>query len=210
MNIVSKNYLKIIITIIALIIISFCVFIFFKAFFKVVSSDYASEILAGFLGAIITIIITWILLQAQSASEENKEKSLGIFQAKLKIYSDFLEYLNKVISDKKIDEEEVKCLKEWALKISLISTSNTTECFVSFIKQAILFKKFRYEDLTDAQKKKWTDFYKKEYNVKKIEEGEGFVTVGDIVSTLRKDLGETKLAEEKKSLSTLVYIEELI
>lgn len=108
-----KKYLNLMILIGLCLGLSIAVFLFFKAFsqapvnaFK--DNSYTTEIMAAFLGTVFTIIITAILLRTQSVMEESKEKSVGIFQAKLDMYKNFMDFLNSIIDDSIIDDKELK------------------------------------------------------------------------------------------------------
>ena len=50
-------------------ILSASIYLFFKAFHFIDMPEFAKELLAGFLGAVITVIITAILLRSQSVNE---------------------------------------------------------------------------------------------------------------------------------------------
>lgn len=52
--------------------------------------DFAFQIVAACLGAIITMFITRMLLRNQSESEEDNEKNIKIYESKIKVYSSFI------------------------------------------------------------------------------------------------------------------------
>lgn len=201
-------------SLLTLLVISVCVFIFFKSFNFDSVSGFTVEILAAFLGAILTMIITAILLNAQTDSEVNREKSIGVFQAKIDIYTEFLEDINKMIYDGKIDEEEVIKLRNWALKLGLFAGENVYNILVDFINQSLMFQKFRYEELTDEEKLKWEIYVKEKYGIEKNSKAEPkkfFITIGEIIANLRKDLGENNIKSDSDSvlecINEIIYLD---
>ena len=81
--------------------------------FKVNSNTWATQILAACLGAIITVIVTRLLLSEQSAvdqklrsDEEQSKRNLEIYNAKLKVYSEFVSKMYEILSDGKVTKKE--------------------------------------------------------------------------------------------------------
>ena len=54
------------------------------------------------IGAILTAIVTVFLLQGQTAQEEQRDKSLKVFEKKQEIYHEFLDKLKEIVQDGKI------------------------------------------------------------------------------------------------------------
>lgn len=76
-----------------------------------------TQFIGALLGVVITAIITVLLLQGQSRTEESLEKKLKVFEKKQDIYFNFLEKLNSILqneetqqftpSKKQIQDEEL-------------------------------------------------------------------------------------------------------
>lgn len=66
------------------------------------------DINSGVIGALLTIIITLVLLNNQSASEESQVKNSLIFEEKLRLFQAFLNTLNDSLIDSKLTSEELK------------------------------------------------------------------------------------------------------
>lgn len=73
--------------------------------------DLAFQLTAACLGAFITMIITRMLLKNQSASEEEKEKNIRIYENKIKVYSNFISTMWKTLEDEEVTEEELRILR---------------------------------------------------------------------------------------------------
>ena len=79
------------------------------------------------IGAILTAIVTVFLLQGQTASEENRDKNLKVFEKKQEIYHEFLEKLKEIVEDGRITivagketADTVDELKELLFQLSYI------------------------------------------------------------------------------------------
>lgn len=57
------------------------------------------------IGAIFTAIITVFLLQGQTASEEDKERNVKVFEKKSELFNNFIEELWRVWDDRYISME---------------------------------------------------------------------------------------------------------
>jgi hypothetical protein len=68
------------------------------------------DINSGVIGAILTTIITLVLLSNQSDSEESLQKRSVIYEEKLRIFNEFLRTLSENIKDGKLSKEELKVL----------------------------------------------------------------------------------------------------
>ena len=86
--------------------------------FIVNGNTWATQVLAACLGAIITVIATRLLLSSQSRidekrrnAEEDDKRSLELYNAKLKVYSEFVSNMYEILSDNKIDEKEILDLR---------------------------------------------------------------------------------------------------
>jgi gas vesicle protein len=61
-----------------------------------------SQFFGALIGVVITAIITVFLLQGQTANEEEREKSVKVFEKKQEVYHTFLEEFKKIIQDGEI------------------------------------------------------------------------------------------------------------
>jgi len=115
------------------------------------------DINCGVIGAILTAIITLILLSNQTNVEENIKKKSVIFEEKLKVYTVFLKILGDSLKDGKLSPEELKELifsfstlkihlsKENAIKIEKSITSIDHEFF--FVDENLIPQYERYTKL---------------------------------------------------------------
>lgn len=98
-------------------------------------SEIASQLFAALAGAVIAAFITSILLRLQTQSqakliegqatiEQEKEKESKIYEEKLRIYQQFLQKLNDIFRDNKIDKEEVIDLQ---FQVSFIDMHTSSE-----------------------------------------------------------------------------------
>jgi len=180
--------------------LSVSIFIFFKTFDTASFPDYAKELAAGFLGAVITVIITAVLLQAQSLSELRKEKSVGVFQAKLACYTEFIDFLNGIVDDGIMDSRESVQFRQQAMRLSLVCGYNVASKLEDFFEQSLRFRKFSYYELSESEKTEFSDWISNsrgrdcEYDE---EDGDcyDFTTIGTIINVLKIDLGEDTVSQ---------------
>ncbi len=190
------------------------IFLFFYRFFSAALPDYALNIAAAFLGSVITIIVTAVLLQAQSTSELNKEKSVGVFNHKVQLYGEFLDFLNKITIDGEIDDKELLEFRSWAFRLSLVAGSVATTMISLFVMQLVVARHYRWSCVTEENRKQWLDWYSKTYPGVQVEIVDGinldWTSVGDLVMMLRADLGEESASEDKEVESTRDLIQDMI
>jgi len=189
---------------------SVSVFLFFKGFFEAAHTNLTEQILAAVLGTVMISMITVLLLSAQSKVEEGKEKSLGVFQHKLDVYSRFLDFVYDIIEDGKLETHEICELCKWTTRIALLGGETATLMTSAFAQQCLLTGKFRYEDLTKENKKVWREWYKEESGELSADESMDFVSVGMLASYLREDLGEARVANEDHAISGAMAIDTLV
>ncbi|MDR2051256.1 MAG: hypothetical protein LBQ63_05750 [Deltaproteobacteria bacterium] len=73
-------------------------------------------IISAFIGVILTVLVTNILLKRQSESEWKKEKDIAIHQQKILVFSEFISELWGIIEDGKIERNEIERLRNIFLK----------------------------------------------------------------------------------------------
>ncbi|MBR1404836.1 MAG: phage holin family protein [Treponema sp.] len=89
---------------IVLIIIFAVVFLVTSVLFKVFGiTDIWSQLTGTLLGTIITAIVTVLLLSVQTDKEIGHDRDVGIFEKKQEVYFDFIETLEKITQDGRIN-----------------------------------------------------------------------------------------------------------
>lgn len=124
-----------------------------------------SQFYGALIGVVITAIITVFLLQGQTANEEQREKSIKVFEKKQDVYHEFLENLKEIIKDGQITiatqgknanlDQNVDELKDLLFQLGYIqmhtSEENTNEVFERVSKIIQLMNDFS-SDGKDKQK----------------------------------------------------------
>ena len=97
-----------------------------------------AQFIGALLGVVITAIITVLLLQGQSTTEENMEKKLKVFEKKQDIYFNFLEKLNSILQNedvqrgtvgkKQIEDEELN-LQDLLFELGYLKMHTSNETF---------------------------------------------------------------------------------
>lgn len=77
-----------------------------------VYSQGMAIVVSAALGAILTAIITRMVIGSQLQSEQEKEKNIKIYEMKMQVYSEFISMMWKLYEDGKIDEEELIKLRQ--------------------------------------------------------------------------------------------------
>jgi len=84
------------------------------------------DINSGVIGAILTTIITLILLSNQTESQENLTKSSVVYEEKLKIFNSFLDTIEASLEDGKLTAQEVsKIIQSFAILRIHVSIENS-------------------------------------------------------------------------------------
>ena len=188
-------------------VLGVAIFLSFYRFFSGALPEYAVNIAAAFLGAVITIIVTAVLLQAQSSAELNKEKSLGVFNAKVAMYTDFLDFLNRITADGEIDDEELREFRAWAFRLSLVAGSIATNTINLFVAQVMVARQCSLDRLSDDSRIAWQEWFEETYPG--IEEHEWY-TIGDIVMSLRYDLQVDESSDDEELQASRDMIEDML
>jgi hypothetical protein len=175
---------------------SVSVFLFFKTFSIQDFPPYAKEILAALLGSVFTVTITAVLLRYQTASEVNRDKSVAVFQEKLKIYEGFCAVLSEIARDGTLKEDEEQALRLWAMRLSLVSGQEVSKAIDHFFMQAHRYRTLYYELLSEAQRDdllKWhREFYGRTRGIR--EPTQCFMSIGALIAHLKHDLGEVEVS----------------
>jgi hypothetical protein len=84
------------------------------------------DINSGVIGAILTTIITLLLLSNQTESQENLSKSSVVYEEKLKIFNSFLETIGNCLEDGKLTvQETTKLIHSFSILRIHISSKNS-------------------------------------------------------------------------------------
>lgn len=124
-----------------------------------------SQFFGALIGVVITAIITVFLLQGQTANEEQRERSIKVFEKKQDVYHEFLEKLKEIIKDGQITiaaqgknaslDQNVDELKDLLFQLGYIqmhtSEENTNKIFERVAKIIQLMNDFSSEG-KDKQK----------------------------------------------------------
>lgn len=97
------------------------IFVLFSFFIGDGKPQYAMEIASAFMGCIITVIITCILLNKQTENELEKERNAKIVEEKIKVYDAILETIEKVLTRSQInraDKLRIQLIKQKLIQIA--------------------------------------------------------------------------------------------
>lgn len=108
------------------------IFILFSFFIGENKSPYASEIAAAFMGGILTIIITAMLLHKQTEVELEKESNVKIMERKINVYDEILTIIKPVLYEGKIERKQKLKLQLVNLKLVQIASPEVIGEFQKF------------------------------------------------------------------------------
>lgn len=199
------------------ILATFLIFIGFHILYSADITEYGKEFIAGCLGALITIAATALLLKSQTDNEITKDQLSGIFQTKLALYNEFLVFINGIIKDGDITSKELNEMVHWGLKLALVANAYVIRCVYWYSAQLILLGSDCVEVLDDEDNyekfRKWISI-QLELTQEEMADREtvlyGHITLGDIVSALRDDLGSKKLSSEDENIDLQVVLNSLL
>lgn len=103
MNKLSNNTFKYVFVFLIVIVLFTAVASYF--YYK---SDNAvgPNLITAFVGVVVSAMVTLVLLNGQTKDEEEKERKMKLYNAKLEIYSDFVSCMYETLRDNQITEEE--------------------------------------------------------------------------------------------------------
>jgi hypothetical protein len=171
------------------------IFIASSIIFKVYQIEILpSQFFGALIGVFITAIVTAFLLRGQTEGDEQREKSVKVFEKKQEVYHAFLEKFQKIIQsgvrkeDGSIDNTDD--LKDLIFQLALIQmhteTKNTEEILtcIAGIKQTLNeFNTTEEEDKNKSLAKYYSELSEKLF---------------EIVTILKADLYDTKVAPISK------------
>ncbi len=84
-----------------------CTFLFLAFFFDAwPSTAFLGEVFSSLSGAAIVAVITLLLLDGQTKSENEVQQNTAIFRKKLEIYQEFLKNLNSIVVKRNLSSED--------------------------------------------------------------------------------------------------------
>jgi hypothetical protein len=95
---------------------------------------FSQEVILAFVGAIITILITAVLLNKQTEVELKKEESIKYLDLKSDIYMDLLEHLKNIMLAGEANEKDIVTLKFLNHKLALVAAPAVLMQFEQFIR----------------------------------------------------------------------------
>ncbi|MFP3040237.1 hypothetical protein LQZ19_00295 [Treponema primitia] len=99
------------IVIFVVVLLGLAVFCLTATNFKIIAFDELPlNFMGTFLGAIVTALITVILLNGQSAAEEEKERNVKVFEQKSKVFQEYINTVWTIWEDHKITADEFQNL----------------------------------------------------------------------------------------------------
>ena len=167
------------------------VFIASSVIFKIFEFEVLpSQFFGALIGVVITAIITVFLLQGQTANEEEREKSVKVFEKKQEVFHHFLEKLQTIIQDGKISigqqmvdgeiNKSVDELKDLIFQLAYLQMLSNSKIINSIIeKTAELIQKISNFEVLGGQdkQKELSNYYTSLSEI-----------IFEIVSLLKKDL----------------------
>lgn len=109
-------------------------FSLFRVFISQTKSTYAVEIAAAFVGTLLTIIITAILLKHQTDSELQKEKSVKIYETKVEAYKSLMEKIEEILLTDEIDDKAPIQLQIIFQKLAFVAGRDVLTSLKTFAK----------------------------------------------------------------------------
>jgi len=195
-----------------IIAVSISVFAFFRTFSVLDFPPFAKEVMAALLGSVLTVTITAVLLRYQTASEMNRDKSVAVFQEKLKMYEGFCSFLSQIAKDGRLQDDEEETLRLWAMRLSLVSGQEVSKAIDHFFTQAHRYRTLYYELMSEAQRDnllKWhREFYGKSRSVR--DPAQCFMSIGALIAHLKHDLGEVEVSSLKDVASAKHAVDDIM
>ncbi len=185
-----RNYLLAAISVIVL-------YFIFKLFINTELPLYSNVLSGAFLGSIITMIVTVLLLNVQTNSEIEKEKDAGIFLEKLSVIDGLVTHLGKSLDDDVIQLDELRVLIRDTTRASLLTSFSGLEIISMFVEQTAIVESLDWASLDAEKRSKWND-WQVGYVIPELnadtdvdlesDKNEHFITIGTLITTLREEL----------------------
>jgi len=204
---------RIILILLFLLIVACIGFLFFYPnYIRLDHLPEGRDITAGMLGALITVAITAALLRYQTTSEVNRDKSIAVFQEKLKLYEGFCSFLIKISSDARFQQEEEQALRLWSMRLSLICGHEVAEAIDHFFVQTHRYKTLFYEQVSEEQRQDLPTWHRSFYRERRQrrDPAQCFMSIGSLIAHLKHDLGESEISNLKDVTSAKHAVDEIL
>lgn len=111
-------------------------YIFMRYAYRVAEqAPFSQEIVLVVLGTIITILITAMLLNKQTAVELKKEENIKFTELKTEIYLQLIENIEEMISDKNIDAKDKIKLRILTHKLAIVASPDVLRQYENFVEE---------------------------------------------------------------------------
>ena len=206
---------KLLILLATLFVVSFSLFVFAQVY-QGELPKLAEEINNSAIGAILTAIVTVFLLQGQTASEENRDRNLKVFEKKQEVYDEFFEKLKDIVEDGRITiaageepSDTVDELKELLFQLSYIQMhSSEANTQAVFQRVTNIIKKMNEFSSAGADKTRlvtgfYADFAEELFEIVKVLKNDLYEVSGNTIpkSSVKALLQECDLYLEGEELS---------
>jgi hypothetical protein len=196
-----------------IILVTVSVFFFFRTFSNQQDlPDFAKEVLAAFFGSVITVAITVLLLRFQSASEVSRDKTVAVFQAKMRVYEGFCEALCGLAENGYVQGPQEQTLRLWAMRLNLVCGQEVSDAIDRFFLQTHRYGTLFLENLSAEQRAdlvEWDAYLLKRSKSNKTPE-QCFVSIGALVAHLKHDLGEADISKLKDIVSAQHAVDDIL
>jgi hypothetical protein len=129
----NKTLNKTILLLVLAIILAIVSFMLFRIINQS-NNAYASEIAAAFVGTILTVVITAILLNQQTNNELRKEKNVKIYETKVGAYQKLIDKIEKILLKEVLDEKDPIELQIIFQKLTFVAGINVLNALKIFAK----------------------------------------------------------------------------
>ncbi len=90
---------------------------------------FAQEIILVFIGAVVTVLITALLINQQTELELRKEGRVLLLDLRAKIYSDIIEHVGCMIRKPRLEREDMATLRMLTHKLSMVAGAEVLHHF---------------------------------------------------------------------------------
>jgi len=178
----------------------------FLFFHENLKNALAREVVIVVLGTVFTVGAMALILRIQYDEEQKKEYRAEVFRAKLNLYTQLLDMLFKLDDDRRITEDEIIELENRIGALSLVADDCLVRALIRFFLQLKVSNCIHYTDFLQKPEavKELREFLDKNRSLLKEEkcpiEKKEFITIGDIVYLMRKDIEVVKEIDDHLSL----------
>ena len=96
----------------------------FSLFLENTTIPYAYEIAAAFMGALVTVVITMVLLNRQSEVETLKERNVELLKQKIAVYAGLMDRLEAIMLKGEVSLEDEIAVQMLNLRLSLFASTD--------------------------------------------------------------------------------------